>query len=421
MGTGSSPRLRRAPTLRPLSTVVVALSLVAAACGGGDAAPTTTTSSTTTTIATTTTTPTTTTASTSTIVYADLEVLIPDALDAQLAVSELYGWLGDPTRPIPDIPEGLASFLAGTSVDGSATLSGTLHSADIGERGRVGVVVVDDDIVLLADEGDGWKVVGAHLARFGIDPWFGPSQRHVLVIGTDARPGQDQQNFRADSIHVLSSNVAGGGGGILGFPRDTYVQASYGADKFTHVNVYAGQAEMVEVAAEVSGLPVEGYLVTGFLNFQRLINDFGGVYVDVPFSFNDWRAEAYITAGFQLLWGDKALGFSRSRALAGGDFTRSFHQGVVIAAALEGVHERADITGLPDLLVILDRYTWTDLSLGDLLTLGAGALYLDPERVGNRVLPGTVTTRGGASVVVLSDGAEDIFRDLDDGMLTPGE
>lgn len=408
--------------VRSAAILAIGLSLVATACSGADTAPTTTTPSpTTTTNATTTTAPTTTTASTSTIVYADLEVLIPDALDAQLAVSELYGWLGDPTRPVPDIPEGLVSFLAGTRVDGSATLSGTLYSADIGDRGRVGVVMVDDDIVLLADEGDGWKVVGAHLARFELDPWFGPPQRHVLVIGTDARPGQDQQNFRADSIHVLSSNVAAGGGGILGFPRDTYVQASYGADKFTHVNVYSGQAEMVEVAAEVSGLPVEGYLVTGFLNFQRLVNDFGGVYVDVPFSFNDWRAEAYISAGYQLLWGDKALGFSRSRRLAGGDFTRSYHQGVVIAAALTGVLERFEIADIPDLLALLDEYTWTDLSLGDLVTLGAGAFYLDPERVGNRVLPGSVTTRGGASVVVLSDGAEDIFRDLDDGMLTPDE
>ena len=163
---------------------------------------------------------------------------------------------------------------------------------------------------------------------------------------------------------------------------------------------------------------MEGYFVTGFLNFQRLVNDFGGVYVDVPFAFNDWRAEAYISAGYQLLWGDKALGFSRSRRLAGGDFTRSYHQGVVIEAALERVQEQ-DITGLPALLALLDEYTWTDLPLGDLLTLAAGAFYLDAEQVGNRVLPGTVTTRAGASVVVLTDAAEDLFRDLDDGILSP--
>jgi LCP family protein required for cell wall assembly len=279
------------------------------------------------------------------------------------------------------------------------------------------VVTAGDDIVLLADEGSGWRVVGASLPRFGLGPWLGESVRHVLVIGTDARPGQDQQNFRADSLHILSSNVTEGGGAVLGIPRDTYVEAPYGGDKFTNVNVFEGQQVMVELTSELSGLPIDGYLVTGFLNFQRLINDFGGVYVDVPFAFDDWRAEAYISAGYQLLWGDKALGFSRSRRLAGGDFTRSYHQGVVIEAALVGVQE-SDITALPSLLALLDEYTWTDLALGDLVTVAAGAFYLDPDAVGNQVLPGTITTRNGASVVVLTDGAEDLFRDLDDGMLT---
>jgi LCP family protein required for cell wall assembly len=406
--------------VRRLVVIGMIVAITSTACSGEEAGPTTTTTSSTPTT-TTTTVSTTVPPSTSTIVYADLEVLIPGSEDAQRAVSELYGWIGDPTRPAPDVPEGLAEHAADAVVEGSATLDGTLYSAEIGDRGQVGVVTIGDDVVLLVDEGDGWTVVGADLPRFALAPWLGAPQRHVLIIGTDARPGQDQQNFRADSIHVLSSNVAEGGGGILGFPRDTYVEASYGFDKFTHVNVYGGQEEMVEVTAEMSGLPVEGYIVTGFLNFQRLVNDFGGVYVDVPFAFNDWRAEAFISAGYQLLWGDKALGFSRSRRLAGGDFTRSYHQGVVIAAALSAARERADITGLPDFLALLDTYTWTDLELSELLTLAAGAFYIDPELVGNQVLPGTVTTRGGASVVVLTDGAEDLFRDLDDGMLTPDD
>lgn len=80
-----------------------------------------------------------------------------------------------------------------------------------------------------------------------------------------------------------------------------------------------------------------------------------------------------------------------------------------------------DITSLPTLLAVLDSFTWTDLPLGDLLTIAAGAFHLDPAGVGNQVLPGTITTRNGASVVVLSDGAEDLFRDLDDGILTPAE
>ena len=104
------------------------------------------------------------------------------------------------------------------------------------------------------------------------------------------------------------------------------------------------------------------------------------------------------------------------RTIPGGDFTRQLHGGLVILGALQGVLER-DITMLPGLLSILMDYTWTDLSLEDLLTVAAGGFLLDPDQVGNDVLPGVVVTRNGASVVNLSPDAEDMFRDMDDGAL----
>jgi LCP family protein required for cell wall assembly len=408
---------------RRTGALVLALALVAAACSGGDdaARPSTIDSSTTSAAPSMTTEApaTTTTGPTSTIAYAVFEVALDGDDEARNVVAALYGWIGDPTGPLPDVPEGLVDHLAGAQVQGGGTIEATLYAADVGD-GRAGVVTAGDDVLLLADEGTGWTIVGAHLARFGLEPWFGEPIRHVLVIGTDARPGQDQQNFRADSLHILASNLAAAGGAILGIPRDTYVQAPYGADKFTNVNVYADQQAMVTIASDLSGQPIEGYLVTGFLGFQQLVNAFGGVYVDVPFAMADEKAQAFISAGYQLLWGDKALGFSRNRNIPGADFARSFHQGVIVQAALLGVQEQG-MTSLPSLLSILDEFTWTDLPLGDLVTLAAGAFMLDPGNVGNEVLPGEITTRGGASVVVLTDGAEELFRDLDDGVLTVEE
>lgn len=414
-------------TLRRGTALLAVMLMAVSACSTGEAVDTTTTAAAppTTQVATTTSTTlapattATTPAPTSTLSYAVLEVTLDGDDEARQAVSEMYAWIGDPTIPTPDIPAGLAEHLADAADPESQVIAATMNWAAVGP-GRVGVVFADDDVVLLADDGAGWQVVGAWLPRFGLEPWFGNPQRYVLVIGTDARPGQDQVNFRADSIHLLASNISERSGGILGFPRDTYVDAPYGADKYTHVNVYSGQQAMVDVASELSGQPVEGHIVTGFTGFQQLVNDFGGVWVDVPFGMADWRAQAYMSAGYQLLWGDKALGFSRNRNITGGDFKRSFHQGVVIAAGLQGVLDR-EMGALPSLIAILHQYAWTDLPLGDLVTLAAGAFLLDPALVGNQVLPGSVTFRGGASVVVLSPGAEDLFRDLDDGSLTPSD
>jgi len=104
------------------------------------------------------------------------------------------------------------------------------------------------------------------------------------------------------------------------------------------------------------------------------------------------------------------------RHLRGGDFTRSLHQGMVILARLDRVLD-GDFTQLPHLVAALAKHTWTNLTLEQLVTLGAGAYLLDPSEVGNAVVPGSVATRGGASVVLLSERAEDYYRDLDDGVL----
>jgi len=416
---------------KPLRSVVAVLStltLVAAACSGGGSAETTTTSvaqaSTTTSTASTTTTTvatTTTTAATTTVATFPSYVVainLPDAESAlRSTVGEFYNWVGNRNLDPPPVPEGLLDHAAGALVEGDVSLTGTTHVGDVAEGWRVAVVMIGDDVVLAADDGSGWAVVGAHLAGFGLDPWFGEPVRHILVIGTDARPGESQQLFRADSIHVLSSNAAAGGGSVIGFPRDSYVEASYGFDKYTHVNVEEGSEAMVRIAADITGLPVEGFLITGFLNFERMVNDFGGVMVNVPFGMADKKSKAYLSAGLQRLWGANALAFTRNRSIRGSDFTRSLHQGILILGALDGVLER-DITRLPELLKVLYDYTWTDLPLADLVTVAASAFYVDPDAVRNVVLEGSIQLIDRRSVVVLDDEVNNpIFEDAADGML----
>lgn len=398
---------------------ILVVGLVAGACSSGDADETTTTAVTTSTVA-----PTSTTTrpvpSTQTIAYAAIEVHLEGDPEAQAAVAALYEWIGDRTLPEPDAPEGLLDHLALLAPTESMTIEATFTSAEA-FGGRVGVVTTDQDVVLLADDGSGWKVVGAKLARFGSDAWYGDPVRFVLIIGTDARPGQGQELYRADSIHIAASNTTLHSGALVGFPRDSYVEYSLGKDKYSSVNARSERHadEMVEVAQNLSGLPVEGYVITGFLGFERLVNDFGGVVVDVPFAMAEQHSQAYLSKGIQRLWGANALAFSRNRHLNGGDFTRSFHQGLVMLGALDAVVGRG-IADLPLLLKILSDRTWTNLPLGDLLTMAATAYEIDPANVENVVLAGTVQTIHGASVVVLDEeDAARVFTDLSDGALTP--
>jgi len=424
---------------RRLPVIVLALSLIAAACSSEAASTTTTTAPATTTTPSQATSTTTQPAATSTTAKPALEIVWDGDEAAGTAVKDLYTWLGDRTTPEPDVPQDLLDYLTDVHPDQNASISGRFFSEVVEDMGTAGVAVIDDqDIMLLVDEGTGWRVVGAWFSQYDVEPWFGNPLRYVFVIGTDARPGEFQKHLRADSLHILASNIAERSGGVLGFPRDTYVEASYGGDKFTNVNAAVftltcgrltgatvdscaepdtGQDEMVEIARGLSGLPLEGWIVTGFQGFQILVDAFGGVDVDVPFAMAEPKSQAYLSAGLQTLFAVDALAFVRNRTINGGDFTRSFHHGIVMLGALDGVLERG-ITALPKLLSILMDSTWTGLSLEDLLTVGASALLLDPDLVGNDVLPGAITTRGGASIVDLTDEAEAMFRDMDDGSLS---
>jgi len=418
---------------RILTSLLVALTLVAGACSGDDAGTTTTaaptTSSSSTAAPPTASSPTTTeppvTATTEAL--AEVVVSLDDAPEEAVeALEAFYGWLADRRRPEPDVPDGLLAHLADTRETGDLSLQGEWSAAELPERDDIGVAAFGEDVVLLVGDDAGWRIVGAKLACVGLGPWYGEPVRHVLVLGTDARPGTPQLEARADSIHILSSAITERTGAIVGFPRDSYVETPEGyADspeghflKFTHANYWFGADGMVQIAEETSGLDIDGYLITGFLGFEQLVDGFAGIPVDVPFDMADPKSKAYLSAGLQILGSADALAFSRNRNIPDGDFRRSLDQGLVISAALGKVQEEFGPLDLPALLAMLLEFTWTDLDAETLLTVAAGAFEIDPGTIPNIVLSGFPTSRNSQYVVLLDDEVAGIFADLEDGMLT---
>ncbi len=364
-----------------------------------------------------TTTPTTTTApttSTTALPTVSIEGASPGLAGT---VRTLYTWLADRNQPMPPgLPAGLAEALTGAPVS-SGDVTGTASTGTV-LGSEVAVVLAGEDVVLaVADQPDQWRVVGAALT--GTPAWFGEAPRMALIIGSDARPGQDPLGYRADSLHIVTTVPDRGLGAIVGIPRDSWVETSYGGrNKITNVLASRGPAVVLETTRNVSGLPLEGYVVTGFSGFVGLVDAFGGFDFTVPFAMAEPKSQAYFQAGLQMFAGSDALAFARNRTISGGDFTRSYHQGLLMVAALRKVRDLG-IGELPHLLEILTEFTWTDLSAEDLLTLGASSYLLDPDGLPNIVLDGRVGTAGSASVVFLTETATATFQDLADGLLTP--
>lgn len=387
-----------------------------AACGSGDENVVDSTTTVATSRATTTTRPTTTTeAEPVALVTADLEGADEDLA---AAVADLYQQALNPgQRATHRLPAGLRSQLASRTPDpGEHAVSGTVSVATVLDT-EVAVVSAGDDVVLaVSDRADQWRVVGAKLTSLGEPAWYGDSPRFLLVIGSDARPGQRVNGFRADSIHIISTVPADGTGAIVGIPRDTWVEASYGGNaKLTNTMASRGPQVVLETVQNLTGIELEGYVITGFAGFTQLVDAFGGFTVDVPYGMADDKSGAYFRSGEQHLDGTEALAFARNRTdTPRGDFGRQLNHGLLMLSALTATQERG-IEQLPELLAVLTGITETSLSPADLLTLAASAYELDPQATTNIVAPGFVGTAGAASVVRLSDEAFELFEDALDG------
>jgi LCP family protein required for cell wall assembly len=245
----------------------------------------------------------------------------------------------------------------------------------------------------------------------------------VLLIGSDARPGEAVGEVRADSIHVVAINPAEAKMTIVGFPRDALVPIpGFGTTKINAAMVSGGPELVLETVEDLTGITMDYWALTGFRGFDAMISQVGGLTMDVPFSLIDSAAGANLQAGRQTLTGDDALAFARARkSLPSGDFGRSENQGRLMVAALAEFQKqfRSDPSRLLVWVAAGLRNASSDVPLDQLMSLAFTATTLNARRVTNVVLPGSVGMNGTTSVVNLNQTAlQAISRDLEnDGLV----
>src|SRR5437867_3303532 len=171
------------------------------------------------------------------------------------------------------------------------------------------------------------KIDDAHFTQHPDQPVF------LLAVGNDARGGEGAS--RGDALHLIGINPAQGKATMLDIPRDTYVAIpGHGRDKINTAHVYGGLAMQAQVVGDLVGVHVSYVVDTNFPGFIDMVDELGGVDVDVPYPMNDSFSGAVFQPGRVHMDGHQALAFSRDRHLGNGDITRSFDQGLMILAAL---------------------------------------------------------------------------------------
>ena len=324
-----------------------------------------------------------------------------------------------PTAVTPDVVvRGADAPLAALVQKLYAGKSGVEATATVGtwKSEQVAVVTAGDDVTLAV--GPKWTVVGGWWPSLGkATPQLGKGPRFLLVIGSDARPDEPLKGSRGDTLQVVGIDGKGGGG-VMGIPRDTWAPLpGGGSGKINAAYAYGGGAGQVATVRAVTGLPVEGYVVTGFKGFKAIVDQSGGLPMQVAKKIV-FLHKLTIEAGKQSLSGKEALAYARERkSLANGDFGRSAHQGEMLLAA--AVAARLSGVGvIPKEMSVVSRNASTDLSAADALTFVASFYRLDPRKVGHEVAVGSIgTSSDGQSIVKVNSSARSVFARFRDGRL----
>jgi LCP family protein required for cell wall assembly len=242
--------------------------------------------------------------------------------------------------------------------------------------------------------------------RVGYFPSLDGSQPiFILFLGSDARPGESIIGERSDSVHLVAINPAKHKATIVGFPRDSWVPIpGHGTSKINSAMVEGGPALTVQTVEQLMGIHIDYWALTWFDGFSQMVDDVGGLIVDVPFAMHDHYSHASFDPGRQTLSGRQALAFARDRhSLPTGDFGRSEDQGRLMLAAL--AQFGSEFTKDPSRI-----FTWigaglrnvrTEVPLDQVLNLAFTAAQINPKHVANAVLPGGTGMVGAESVVNL--------------------
>jgi LCP family protein required for cell wall assembly len=232
-----------------------------------------------------------------------------------------------------------------------------------------------------------------------------PDAVWILAVGSDARPGEEMTRTRGDALQLVGIHSTTGAATSIGMPRDSYVTIpGVGSDRINAAMTYGGPQLLADAVADLVGIEPDYVMVTRFPFFEDMVDDIGGIVVDNPRAFSDpyLKPEGF-AAGDIRLNGYGAMAFARIRKeLPGGDFDRSANQQRVLRGIQARIAERVDEPGFVSagVLTVLEHMDVSGVGPGELFRLAHAVARVDPARITTCVVPGSIATVNGASVVL---------------------
>jgi polyisoprenyl-teichoic acid--peptidoglycan teichoic acid transferase len=166
------------------------------------------------------------------------------------------------------------------------------------------------------------------------------------------------------------------------------------------------------------GVPIKFSITTNFTGFVEMVNELGGIDIQVNQPMHDPDSATNFDPGMHHLNGEGALAFSRDRhSFSAGDISRTENQGYLIITALQNFQARnTGPGGVLSALGVLGRHVQMEnTSLPELYRLARLVLTIDPAAIRNVVIP---TGGGAGSNLSPGPGIDALFSDFrDDAIL----
>lgn len=219
-----------------------------------------------------------------------------------------------------------------------------------------------------------------------------PKNINVLLVGTD------KDGYRTDTIMVATYDNENEAVHVMQIPRDTYVKGNGRADKKINSAYFSGLDTLKSEIFKAFGIEIHRYLAVELDGFVEIIDEIGGVEVDVPINmhYDDpvQDLHIHINKGLQLLDGKAAEGFVRYRkgndgsSYPLGDIDRMKAQKQFVQNAVAKLVSVDGISKIPELIGIVKDNIETDISTAEATSYAAKVLSLPGENINFHTAPG---------------------------------
>ena len=207
----------------------------------------------------------------------------------------------------------------------------------------------------------------------------------VLIMGIDENQGREKEYsgaFHPDALLLATFNKDSKSVKLVSIPRDTYTYIPVEKKKDKITNSYSlgvakngkdsGPQSTIDAVEKLFNVPVDYFVRFNFKSFMKVVDDLGGIDVDVPVTFteqdsNDTPGAIHLEKGYQHLNGEQSLALARTRKIDS-DAMRGQRQQLVLESVVKKLASTGSITKVGKIIDDINGEFKTNFSFDDMLS-----------------------------------------------------